>query len=166
MKYAVIIIPFLTLVAGVAVAEMVDESEHSKVLTPGSRSFTDTADFNQEQALAMLREQIKGRETEPAALVFENIKTFERLPAGRLLNIMEMGFSGSLGVTCTHCHNPNDWASEEKDQKQIARDMMAMVGKINGELLTAIDNLESDRPAVNCTTCHRGQVKPALNLEN
>lgn len=163
MKYAVIIIPFLTLAAGFAVAGMSGKSELQPVV---SRSYLDTTDFDQDRALAMLREQIKGRETEPAALVFENIKTFERLPAGRLLNIMETGFSNSLGVTCTHCHNPNDWAGEEKPQKQIARDMMAMVGKINSELLSTIDNLESDRPIVNCTTCHRGEVKPALDLKH
>lgn len=78
---------------------------------------------------------------------------------------MEMGFSRSLGVNCTHCHNLENWPSDEKPQKQIARDMMQMVGKINGELLAKIENLESDNPSVNCTTCHRGQVKPALNLE-
>lgn len=78
---------------------------------------------------------------------------------------MEMGFSRSLGVNCTHCHNPADWSSEEKHRKQIARDMMAMAGRINNELLSAIENLESEKPTVNCTTCHRGQVKPALNLE-
>ena len=78
---------------------------------------------------------------------------------------METGFSKSLGVTCTHCHNPNDWAAEEKLQKQIARDMMAMVGRINQELLGEINNLESENPAVNCTTCHRGQIKPALSID-
>jgi hypothetical protein len=39
-----------------------------------------------------------------------------------------------------------------------------MVGKINGEMLKNIKNLKSENPVVNCTTCHRGQVKPALNL--
>ena len=35
---------------------------------------------------------------------------------------------------------------------------------INSELLPKIKNLKSDHPGVNCTTCHRGAVKPALNL--
>lgn len=128
-------------------------------------SQTDTVEFDQEQALSKLRKQIEGKEEMPASEVFENIKVFKKMPAGRLLRVMEMGFTRSLGVDCTHCHNPDDWPGEEKPQKQIARDMMAMAGKINNELLSTIENLESEKPAVNCTTCHRGQVKPALNLD-
>jgi hypothetical protein len=77
---------------------------------------------------------------------------------------MEMGYARSLGVTCTHCHTPEKWEAEDKTTKQTAREMSAMVGTINGELLKNIKNLKSAAPTVNCTTCHRGQVKPALNL--
>ena len=125
---------------------------------------TPAAEFNQTDALAKLREQIKGKETEPAEKVFKNIQTMKGVPAGRLLAIMEMGYARSLGVNCTHCHVPEKFESEEKPTKQIAREMSAMVGKINGELLKNIKNLKSESPTVNCTTCHRGQVKPALNL--
>lgn len=85
-------------------------------------------------------------------------------PAGRLLAVMEFGFARSLGVNCTHCHVADDWASESKTQKQTARDMSAMVARINGELLKEMKDLESATPTVNCTTCHRGQVTPALIL--
>ena len=70
----------------------------------------------------------------------------------------------SLGVNCAHCHVPEKWESDDKPQKQIAREMSAMVAKINGESLKAIKNLQSATPTVNCTTCHRGQIKFALNL--
>lgn len=123
-----------------------------------------STEFNQAEALAKLREQIKGKESEPAEKVFKNIQMMKTIPAGRLLAIMEMGYARSLGTNCTHCHAPDKWESEEKPTKQIAREMMAMVGKINGELLKNIKNLKSESPTVNCTTCHRGQVKPALNL--
>jgi len=141
---------------------------NSKVASPKMPSLIkpDTTDFDQEKALSDLRSHIKGRENEPAGKVFENIKKFERLPAGRLLNVMEKGFSRSLGVNCTHCHNPNNWGSEEKPQKQIAREMMGIVATVNTELLARIEDLDSEKPTVNCTTCHRGQIKPALNLEN
>ncbi|MGK7369976.1 MAG: c-type cytochrome [Candidatus Halalkalibacterium sp. M3_1C_030] len=165
MKYAVILIPVITLTVGVAVSGVTGENEKRKIVLAESLLLGDTTDFDQEKALEKLREGIKGRENEPAGLVFDNIKTFERLPADRLLRIMEMGFSKSLGVNCTHCHNPKDWGSEEKNQKQIARDMMAMVGRINNDLLGSIENLESETPIVNCTTCHRGQIKPATNIE-
>jgi hypothetical protein len=120
--------------------------------------------FDQKAAIAKLREQIKGRENEPAPAVFKNIQTMKNTPAGRLLSVMEMGFARSLGVDCTHCHVPDKWESEEKTQKQTARDMSAMVTRINKELLPGIKNLKTDTAIVNCTTCHRGEIKPALNL--
>lgn len=123
-----------------------------------------SAEFDQKAALAKLREQIKGREKEPASAVFKNIQSMKERPAGQLLAVMEFGYSRSLGVTCTHCHVPDKWESEDKPQKQVARDMSTMVGRINGEMLKGIKNLKSESPTVNCTTCHRGQVVPALNL--
>ncbi|HWN08689.1 MAG TPA: c-type cytochrome [Pyrinomonadaceae bacterium] len=120
--------------------------------------------FDQAQALAELRKSIAGKENEPAEKVFKNIQLLKGLPAGRLLRIMEMGYSRSLGVTCTHCHVPGEWEKDEKPTKQIARDMAAMVAAINNQHLKQIKNLKSESPVVNCTTCHRGQIKPALNL--
>ena len=122
------------------------------------------AEFDQKAALTKLREQIKGREQEPASAVFKNVQTMKNRPAGQLLAVMEFGYARSLGVTCTHCHVPDKWESEDKTQKQNARDMSAMVGRINGELLKGIKNLKSETPTINCTTCHRGQVIPALNV--
>lgn len=124
------------------------------------------AQFDQAAALAKLREQIKGHENDPATKVWKNIKTpfLQTIPAGRLLAVMEMGYSRSLGVTCTHCHIPDKWESDENPDKQVARDMAAMMTKINTELLKGIPNLSSQQPTINCTTCHRGQTKPALNL--
>jgi hypothetical protein len=122
--------------------------------------------FDQAAAIAKLREQIKGKEQVPAAEVFKNIQTpmLKQRPAAQLLAVMEFGFSRSLGVNCTHCHVPEKWEAEEKPQKQIARDMSAMVATLNGTTLKGIKNLKSASPTVNCTTCHRGEVKPALNL--
>lgn len=120
--------------------------------------------FNQAAALAKLKEQIKGKENEPATAVFKNIQTMKNTPAGRLLAVMEFGFAGSLGVNCTHCHVPDKWEAEDKPQKQIARDMSDMVSTINRNLLKNIKNLNNPSPIVNCTTCHRGEVKPVLNL--
>ena len=110
-----------------------------------------------------LREAIKGKETLPADSVFKNIKSLKGIPAGRLLAIMNFGYARSLGVNCTHCHNTTKWESDEKPQKQIARDMSSMVGQTN-QLIKNIKNLKSVDPVVNCTTCHRGAIKPALDL--
>ena len=120
--------------------------------------------FDQKAALAVLREQIKGKENDPAPAVFKNIKTMKNTPAGRLLSVMEMGFARSLGVDCTHCHVPGKWESDDKTQKETAREMSNMVSTINRDLLKNIKNLKSEAAIVNCTTCHRGEIKPALNL--
>jgi hypothetical protein len=125
----------------------------------------DAADdnFNQAAALEKLREQIKGREREPADTVFKNIQSMKGVPASRLLAIMEFGYARSLGVSCTHCHTPEDWSGEDKTKKQIAREMAAMTQNINTQLLINVKNI-GEKATVNCTTCHRGQTTPALNL--
>jgi hypothetical protein len=122
--------------------------------------------FDQAATIARLKEQIKGRENEPADKVFSNIQTpfIRSISAGRMLAVMEIAYARSLGVDCTHCHVPEKWEAEDKPQKQIARDMAAMMARINGELLKGIKNLPSPQPTVNCTTCHRGEIKPALNI--
>ena len=130
----------------------------------GSTATSQTASFSQEQALAQLRAEISGKENQPAEQVFKNIQLLKGMPAARLLAVMEVGYSKSLGVNCTHCHVAGQWEKEEKPTKQITRDMSAMAKAINTEYLKAIKNLKNPNPVVNCTTCHRGQVKPALNL--
>jgi len=120
--------------------------------------------FDRDAAIAKIRESIKGREDQPAGEVFKNIKNFTRMPAGRILGVMQMGFSRSLGVDCTHCHTPDNWASDEKAAKVIARDMQTMAAKINGDLLKNMTSLGGRQAIVNCTTCHRGNVKPATNM--
>jgi hypothetical protein len=124
------------------------------------------APFNQEEALANLRKVIAGQETKPAEEVFKNIQILKGMPAGRMLRVMELGYARSLGVNCTHCHVENAWEKEDKPTKQIAREMMKMTSTINSDLLKPIKNLKSESPIVNCTTCHRGQIKPELNLPN
>lgn len=111
-----------------------------------------------------LKAQIKGKEEMPAEEVFKNIKILKGMPAGRVIPIMQMAFNRSLGVRCDHCHEFGKWELDTKPAKQVTRDMWAMTGKINRGLLKEIPNLQSEQPVVNCTTCHRGDVKPATSL--
>jgi len=131
---------------------------------------TPTPVFDLKAAIAARKASIKGREMEPAGKVFKNVKDFAKVPAGNLLAIMEFGYARSLGVNCTHCHTPENWASEEKTAKKTAREMRAMSDKINSELLPSIKAFEGRegraRAVVNCTTCHRGEVKPATSLSS
>lgn len=86
------------------------------------------------------------------------------MPALRFLRVMNLGYSRSLGVQCNHCHTIGEWDKDDKSDKQIAREMIKMTNTINSEYLKNIKNLKGPNSVVNCTTCHRGQKKPALNL--
>ncbi|HEY9421487.1 MAG TPA: c-type cytochrome [Thermoanaerobaculia bacterium] len=118
--------------------------------------------FDEAKALEDLKKQIAGRENEPAEAVFKNIQVLKGVPAGRIPLMMEKGFSDSLGVTCTFCHNPSDWTAAANHHHPISRQMWTMTQEINQRLLPAVQDLKNAQ--VNCTTCHRGQKKPALNL--
>ena len=124
----------------------------------------DTLTARRDSLMQLVLSRIAGREGEPAVEVFRDIRVLTNMRAGQLVRVMNLGFARSLGVSCEHCHVPGEWASNEKSAKGIAREMWNMVGVINRDLLPEIPDLRSDDPAVNCTTCHRGDVKPALNL--
>ena len=91
-------------------------------------------------------------------------------PGSRLSPVMR-GFTGALGVRCSHCHvgeegkplTSYDFASDENPNKNRAREMLRMLGSIN-------DHLKNVKPSgdkrVNmwCHTCHAGRAKP-MTLE-
>ena len=132
--------------------------------SPVPTASRDSVTLERERYIAEVRQSIAGKEALPASQVFRNVKTMGEIPAGRLLAVMNLGYGKSLGVGCTHCHVVGAWDREDKPQKQIARDMAAMAARINNDLLKPIPNLRGPNAIVNCTTCHRGQVKPALNM--
>jgi len=146
------------------VALFIGTGGHLALSKPPALAVQADQTFDQTQALADLRTSIAGKETLPAEQVFKNIQTLKGVPARNILAIMDVGYSQSLGVTCTHCHVANQWESDDKPTKAITRDMAKMAQTINTELLKNIKNLKSTNPVVNCTTCHRGQIKPALNM--
>lgn len=62
-------------------------------------------------------------------------------------------FTLSLGVECEYCHNTDDYASDEKKEKDISRDMIKLVYMLND---TYFKNAKEE---INCYSCHRGQVQ-------
>jgi len=100
----------------------------------------------------------------------ERAKNLQVLPADfppdRLRAVMT-GFTGALGVRCSHCHigeegkplSTYDFASDADPEKNTARKMLKMLGVIN-------DQLKEVKPAgparVNmwCHTCHQGRPRP------
>lgn len=110
------------------------------------------------QIIAELEKRIAGRENDPADSVFKNIQVLKGLPAIRVLRIMTFGFSPALGVDCLHCHVLRDWEKDDKEAKMVARKMWTMTIGLNKEVQAI-----REKAVVNCYTCHRGAVKPAIN---
>jgi cytochrome c peroxidase len=121
---------------------------------------TDSLAQDRAKYVAALREQIKGREQAPAESVFKNIQTLKGMPAGRVLGMMEMGWSRALGVSCDHCHDTEKWDSDDKRPKLAARDMVGMTRAINADHIRKMANLRGENPTVNCSTCHNGRARP------
>ena len=74
----------------------------------------------------------------------------------------------ALGVKCNHCHvarkdDPKklDFVSDEKPEKEMARDMYKMTMKLNRKYF-GDEKKEHGKAtlAVNCNTCHRGHDEP------
>jgi hypothetical protein len=130
-------------------------------LTDSARHVRDSVTAaRRDSGAAMVLRSIAGRENEPAESVFKNIKIFKGVPAGRLVNIMNMGFGRSLGVSCGFCHVPGKWDLDDKEQKNTARLMFAMVQTINRDYLSKVPNDSGPPPTVGCFTCHRGNPRP------
>lgn len=74
-------------------------------------------------------------------------------------------FERQLGVTCVYCHATAknifppkiDFASDEKPEKKIAREMLKMTLKINKKYFE-VKNIRQAlvKPKMWCRTCHRG----------
>jgi len=111
-----------------------------------------------------LEQLIKGRENEPVEAVFKNIQVLKGLPAGRLLDTMR-AFSGALGTNCKKCHDTENFASDAKDDKKVARGMIQMTKGINEQYLKTLPGVGQDA-VVSCYTCHHGKSHPASKPES
>lgn len=100
----------------------------------------------------------------------QNLKIFPKdIKIENLKKIM-FAFSNALGVNCIHCHvakdksdfSTYDFASDENVNKKKARLMLKMVFSINNNSIKEIAALTNEKAPVpvNCTTCHRGYIKP------
>ncbi len=78
-------------------------------------------------------------------------------------------WKNALGVRCGFCHAPSadstshrmDFASDAKPEKDIARHMFRMTGKINKKYFSFDkDDKGAMIPAITCMTCHRGSPHP------
>jgi len=98
----------------------------------------------------------------------ENLKVFPKdIPVRALIDTMA-SFTRALGVRCTYCHvgeegqplSSYNFKSDEKPEKNKAREMLRMVGAINGDYLTKLASRRTPQINVACITCHRGVALP------
>ena len=86
-------------------------------------------------------------------------------PADVLIRMQIM--NEALGVQCGYCHKfegpshpANDFASDEKPAKSVARMMMEWDRELNEKLATLIRKPADQVTRVRCITCHRGAPIP------
>ena len=94
-------------------------------------------------------------EDRPSSEVYRNVQQYGNIPANRLVSVMQ-AYSGSLGVGCDHCHLTDDWASDEKPTKLIARRMFDIRLGMQNEYFEG-------EQVLGCWTCHRGEAKAQTN---
>jgi Photosynthetic reaction centre cytochrome C subunit len=92
-----------------------------------------------------------------AEQVYKNIQMFKGMPASQLLGAMNF-MAGSLGVSCNHCHVPNQFAKDDKPAKQTARQHLQMTRAMN-------DANFGGKTVINCVSCHRGEARPFAALK-
>ncbi len=76
-------------------------------------------------------------------------------------------FTSALGVRCTYCHVGSesidlaeyDFATDQKRNKVVARQMMRMLAEVNARLDT-IPGREHPAITATCMTCHHGVSRP------
>ena len=128
------------------------------------RVFEDSLEKDRMKYMNEVLASIKGKEKMQADSIFKNLQVIKgegSISAEHLLWMMNWGWSAELGISCSYCHDVNNWASDIKPVKNITRGMWNMRVKINKEILPGITNRNYETsPAVSCITCHRGSPVP------
>ncbi len=102
-----------------------------------------------------------------AQVGFKNLKVLPKnITKDKLDSTMDF-YALSLGVRCGFCHARSadstkkrlDFASDAKDQKNIARHMMQMTADLNSNYFNWNKSAQADTiHIVTCFTCHRGSA--------
>ncbi len=127
------------------------------------------ASFAVSVAVAQTTPPAPGGQAPFAVPPYKNLKIFPQdITRPQLLSNMKL-FSQSLGVRCTYCHvgqegaplSTFDFASDAKQHKLIAREMLRMAHRLN----TDLPGITGDPSAkISCYTCHRGSEKPVSEI--
>jgi mono/diheme cytochrome c family protein len=109
----------------------------------------------------------QGRGAAPAP---QNLQVLPKDTPAADVRTMMTGFAQGLGVQCAYCHvaegrgGRNDFAADEKPQKNVARLMMRMVMQDNDMIAAGVGKSPADVTKVQCATCHRGAAIPKVEM--
>lgn len=99
----------------------------------------------------------------------KNLKVLPKNITHEELGKIMDGWKTALGVKCSFCHAPSadssshhlDFASDAKPEKNMARYMYKMTGKINKKFFKMNkDDNGKLVSTITCVTCHRGSPHP------
>lgn len=106
----------------------------------------------------------------------QNLKILPKDISEKELHDVMKGFCISLGVHCNFCHvaeqvpgqqRPKmDFASDDKQEKKIAREMMLMVNGINNNYIGKIIGGDHPLEQITCVTCHMGRTTPIVSVDS
>jgi hypothetical protein len=103
----------------------------------------------------------------------QNLKVLPKNLTDDQMEVIMTRYEKQLGVTCLYCHvktKPDvfpermDFASDEKPEKSIAREMIRMTNRINYKYFGGKkhEDILRVQTVVTCKTCHRGLPKPII----
>lgn len=103
----------------------------------------------------------------PPADTHKNLKVLPKNISHDDLDKVMDEWKEALGVKCNFCHAPQkdnprkiDYASDEKPEKNIAREMYKMTNRINKKFFHYKKTPEKPVAPVGCMTCHHGKAHP------
>ncbi len=106
----------------------------------------------------------------------KNLKVLPKDISGKELHEIMRGYSMALGVRCNFCHvseqvegqeKPKfDFASDNKPEKTIARDMMKMTAAINEKYIGKMVGGDHTLEQITCVTCHMGRKTPIITVDS
>lgn len=97
---------------------------------------------------------------------YTNLKVLPKSIKKADLDRVMREWSSSLGVRCNFCHDNASKSVDTKPEKEMARKMYVMEGKINKKYFGAKkDSLGMmAHTGINCNTCHKGTAHPKVVL--
>jgi photosynthetic reaction center cytochrome c subunit len=97
--------------------------------------------------------------------IYENVQVLGDLSVGEFNRLMVSIVNWvSPEEGCNYCHNTAGFANDDMYTKKVARVMLAMTQRVNGEW--GASGKHSSPAGVTCYTCHRGQPVPEYAFTN